>query len=180
MKPSQDWKIAALTHLSYVHFLFGGFMNDDIYFMTEALKEASKAYNRNEVPVGVVLVKEGKVIVRTKNEKEFKHDVTKHAEIIALQKASKKEKNWHLDDYTMYVTLYPCPMCASAIVQSRIKRLVIGAATKDMKIKKIGDLIFSGNNTSPKLDVLDGVLELECQEILSSFFRKQRNIVKNK
>ena len=102
-------------------------MNEKEHFMKEALKEAKKAYDKLEIPVGAVIVKNGRVIARGHNVKEEKKDTTKHAEIIAIQKASKKLDNWRLKDCEMYVTLEPCSMCAGAIIQSRIKKVYIGA-----------------------------------------------------
>ena len=95
-------------------------------FMKEALKEAKKAYEKEEVPVGAVIVKDGKIIARAHNLKETKKDTTRHAEIIAIQKASKKLNAWRLEDCEMYVTLEPCSMCAGALIQSRIKKVYIG------------------------------------------------------
>ena len=94
-------------------------------FMKEALKEAKKAYKKLEIPVGAVIVKDGKIIARGHNLKETKEDTTKHAEIIAIQKASKKLSAWRLIDCEMYVTLEPCAMCAGAIINSRIKKVYI-------------------------------------------------------
>ena len=96
-------------------------------FMLEALKEAKKAYKKGEIPVGAVIVKDNKIIARAHNLKETKKDTTKHAEIIAIQKASKNIEAWRLIDCEMYVTLEPCSMCAGAILQARIKNLYIGA-----------------------------------------------------
>ena len=94
-------------------------------FMKEALKEAKKAYEKLEIPVGAVIVKEGKIIARAHNLKESKHDTTKHAEILAIQKASKKLESWRLIDCDMYVTLEPCSMCAGALINARIRKLYI-------------------------------------------------------
>ena len=106
-------------------FFIGDYMND-IYFMNEALKEANKAYNCGEVPIGAVIVKDNKIIARGYNLKETKNDASKHAEIIAINKASKKLSNWRLIDCTIYVTMFPCPMCASLINQSRISKIIYG------------------------------------------------------
>ena len=95
-------------------------------FMQVALKEAKKAYKKLEIPVGAVIVKNGEIIAKAHNIKEEKKDTTKHAEIIAIQKASKKLESWRLNDCELYVTLEPCPMCAGAIIQSRIKKVYIG------------------------------------------------------
>ena len=97
-------------------------MEKDIIFMKEALKEAKKAERILEVPVGAVIVKDNKIIARAYNQKETKCDTTKHAEMIAIQKASKRLKSWRLTDCEMYVTLEPCSMCAGALIQSRIKK----------------------------------------------------------
>ena len=108
-------------------------------FMKEALKEAKKAYNKLEVPVGAVIVKDGKIIARGYNQKETKTDTTKHAEIIAIQKASQKLKSWRLLDCEMYVTLEPCSMCAGAIINSRIKKVYYG--TSDNKTGAVGSVL---------------------------------------
>ncbi len=100
--------------------------NKKEYFMKEALKEAKKAYKKLEVPVGTVIVKNGEIIARAYNQKESKKNATKHAEIIAIEKACKKIDNWRLNDCELYVTLEPCPMCAGAIMNSRIKKVYIG------------------------------------------------------
>ena len=107
-------------------------MEQKEYYMKQALKEAKKAYKKLEVPVGAVIVKDGKIIARAHNQKETKTDTTKHAEILAIQKASKKLESWRLIDCEMYVTLEPCSMCASAIGQARISKLYIGTFNKDM------------------------------------------------
>ena len=104
--------------------------------MKIALKEAKKAYDKLEVPVGAVIVKDGKIIAKAHNQKETKFDTTKHAEILAIQKASKKLNSWRLIDCEMYVTLEPCPMCAGAIIQSRIKKVYFGV--QDEKTGAVG------------------------------------------
>ena len=149
-------------------------MNDNEYYMKLALKEAEKAYKKNEVPVGAVIVVDDKIISKGYNLRESSKNILNHAELIAIQRASKKKKDWRLTDAIMYVTLYPCPICASAIVQSRIKKVVIGAPTKDNNTKQIVDLIFEGNSTSPKIEVINGILENECKSILSNFFKEKR------
>ena len=102
-------------------------------YMKEALKEAQKAYDKLEIPVGAVIVKDGKIIARAHNQKETKFDTTKHAEILAIQKASKKLKSWRLLDCEMYVTLEPCSMCAGAIINSRIKKYILGQWMKKLE-----------------------------------------------
>ena len=108
-------------------------------FMKEALKEAKKAYEKLEVPVGAVIVKDGKIIARGHNLKETKKDTTRHAEMIAIEKASKKLGAWRLLDCEMYVTLEPCSMCAGAMINSRIKKLYIGAL--DEKTGAVGSVL---------------------------------------
>lgn len=145
-------------------------------FMKEALKEAKKAYNKLEIPVGVVIVKDGKIIARGHNIKEQKQDTTKHAEIIAIQKASKKLNNWRLINCEMYVTLEPCSMCAGAIINSRIKKIHIGAM--DEKTGACGSVLnLLGDYTfNHKVEVEIGVLKEECEKILKDFFKELRKI----
>ena len=107
--------------------------------MKEALKEARKAYKKDEVPVGAVIVKDGEIIARAHNVKEQKIETTKHAEIIAIQKASKKLESWRLENCTMYVTLEPCAMCTGAMIQARLKKVVIG--TMDEKTGACGSVL---------------------------------------
>ena len=149
-------------------------------FMKEALKEAKKAYKKLEVPVGAVIVKDGKIIARAHNQKETKYDTTKHAEILAIQKASKKLKSWRLIDCEMYVTLEPCSMCAGAIINSRIKKIYIGA--KDEKTGAVGSKLnlFRDYTFNHEVDFEVGILEDECQKILKDFFKELRKIKKEK
>ncbi len=148
-------------------------------FMKEALKEAKKAYDKLEVPVGVVIVNNGEIIARAHNVKEEKQDTTRHAEIIAIQKASKKLNNWRLTNCEMYVTLEPCSMCAGALIQSRIKKVYIG--TMDPKTGACGSVLnlledFTFNH---KVEIETGILQKECEELLKNFFKELRKI-KNK
>ena len=108
-------------------------------FMLEALKQAKKAYNKEEIPVGAIIVRDGKIIARAYNRKEEKKDTTQHAEIIAIKKASKKLNAWRLQDCEMYVTLEPCAMCAGALIQARIKKVYIG--TMDKKTGACGSVL---------------------------------------
>ncbi len=149
-------------------------------YMKEALKEAKKAYEKLEVPVGAIIVKDGKIIARAHNLKETKSDTTKHAEIIAIQKASKKLKSWRLIDCEMYITLEPCSMCAGAIINSRIKKVYIGAM--DEKTGAAGSVLnlFEDYNFNHKVEIEKGILEKECENILKDFFKKLRKIKKNK
>ena len=148
-------------------------------FMKEALKEAKKAYDKLEVPVGCVIVKDGKIIARGHNLKETKQDTTKHAEMIAIQKASKKLNSWRLLDCEMYVTLEPCSMCAGAIIQSRIKKIYIG--TLDEKTGAAGSVLnlFEDYPFNHKVEVETGILKTDCENILKAFFKELRKL-KNK
>lgn len=143
-------------------------------FMKEALKEATKAYSKLEVPVGAVIVKNGKIIARAHNVKEEKKDATKHAEIIAIQKASKKLQNWRLTDCEMYVTLEPCSMCAGALIQSRIKKIYIG--TKDEKTGACGSVLnlLEDYTFNHKVEIYSGILQEECEDLLKRFFKELR------
>ncbi len=151
-------------------------MQEKEKFMKEALKEAKKAYNKLEVPVGCVIVKEGKIIARTHNLKETKLDTTKHAEMLAIQKASQKLKAWRLLDCEMYVTLEPCSMCAGAIINSRIKKLYIG--TMDEKTGAGGSVLnlFEDYTFNHKVEVETGIMKEECEKILKDFFKELRQI----
>lgn len=145
-------------------------------FMKEALKEAKKAYKKLEVPVGAVIVKNGEIIARGHNLKETKCDTTKHAEIIAIQRASKKLNAWRLEDCEMYVTLEPCTMCAGAIINSRIKKVYIG--TEDPKTGACGSILnlFTNYKFNHKVEYEKGIMQKECEKILKDFFKDLRKI----
>lgn len=147
-------------------------------YMKEALKEAKKAYKKNEVPVGAIIVKNGEIIARAHNIKETKKDTTKHAEIIAIQKASKKLEAWRLEECQMYVTLEPCTMCAGAIINARIKKVYIG--TKDLKTGACGSILnlFDDYKFNHKVEYQIGIMQNECEKILKEFFRELRKTKK--
>ena len=149
-------------------------MQEQEKFMKEALKEAKKAYDKLEVPVGCVIVKDGKIVARAHNLKETKKDTTKHAEILAIQKASKKLEAWRLLDCDMYVTLEPCSMCAGAIINSRIRNLYIG--TMDKKTGAAGSVLnlFEDFTFNHKVTVQNGILKEQCEKILKDFFKELR------
>ena len=152
-------------------------MEDKEKFMKEALKEARKAYEKLEVPVGAVIVKNGKIIARAHNLKETKKDTTKHAEILAIEKASKKLNAWRLLDCEMYITLEPCSMCAGAIINSRIKKIYIGAL--DEKTGAAGSVLnLFDYKFNHKVEVEKGILQKECEKVLKDFFKELRNIKK--
>ena len=143
-------------------------------YMKKALMQAKKAYDRLEVPVGAVIVKDGKIIASAFNQKETKYDTTKHAEILAIQKASKKLKSWRLIDCEMYVTLEPCPMCAGAIIQSRIEKVYYGVC--DEKTGAVGSKLnlFKDFKFNHRVEYESSILEKECQILLQDFFKELR------
>ena len=155
-------------------------MDNKEKFMKEAIKEAKKAYDKLEVPVGAVIVKDGKIIAKAHNLKETKFDTTNHAEILAIQKASKKLESWRLLDCEMYVTLEPCSMCAGALINSRIKKVYIGA--NDEKTGAVGSVfnLLEDYTFNHKVEVEKGILKDECQAILTDFFKKLRKLKNNK
>jgi len=146
----------------------------DEYFMRLALEEAYKAYSTDEVPVGAIIVLGDKVISTGYNLRETLKDPTAHAELIAIKRASEVLDGWRLLDCTMYVTIEPCAMCAGAIINSRLERLVIGAS--DPKMGACGSVINIVQNPSfnHQVDITWGVMEKECSNIMKDFFRKLR------
>lgn len=150
----------------------------DKKYMKKALLEADKAYKIDEVPIGCVIVQDGKIIARGHNRRNIDKNVLAHAEISAIKKACKKTGDWRLEDCTMYVTLEPCQMCAGAIVQSRMKRVVIGAMNK--KAGCAGSILnlLEMQQFNHRCEVTRGILEEQCTEIMTSFFkdlRKKKN-----
>ncbi len=147
--------------------------NKDEYFMSLALKEAKKAYDIDEVPVGCVIVLNDKVIARAYNKREKDKSSISHAEILAIKKASKKLDSWRLDDCKIYVTLEPCIMCAGAILQAKIKNLYYGA--KELRYGSISLANIFSYKYNYDISVLGGILEEESSMLISSFFKKLRN-----
>lgn len=147
--------------------------NNDIYFMKRAIARAKAAERYGEVPIGAVIVKDNKIISTGRNMREARKNALHHAEIIAIDRACKKLGAWRLMDCTLYVTMEPCPMCAGAIVNSRIKRVVFGCY--DKKAGAFGG-VFNLNDypLNHKYEAVGGVLENECANILSDFFAKLR------
>ena len=150
-------------------------MHDDAYYMRLALEEAQKAYDLEEVPIGAVLVDaEGEVVARGHNMREVWHDATAHAEMIAIREACEKQGRWRLSGLTLYVTIEPCPMCAGAIVMSRVDRVVYGST--DAKAGACESLFnIPGHpalNHAPVMTA--GVLQDECAAIMKRFFRERR------
>ena len=154
-------------------------LTEDGKFMREALKQARKAYKAGEAPIGCVIVYEGRIIGRGYNRRNTDKSTLSHAEISAIKKATKVIGDWRLEDCTIYITLEPCPMCAGAIVQSRIKRCVIGAMSP--KSGCAGSIlnILNESRFNHQVETQTGILEEECQQILSSFFKELRIRIKN-
>ena len=144
-------------------------------YMKLALEMAKKAEKKDEVPIGAVIVLNGKVIAKAYNKKESKNLATAHAEILAINKASKKLKSWRLDGAELYVTLEPCPMCAGAIVNARIKKVYFGAyePKSGSAVSKFNILTESGLNHVTEYE--GGVMEEECSSIIKNYFKKKRS-----
>jgi tRNA(adenine34) deaminase len=141
--------------------------------MKLALKEAKKAAKKGEVPIGAIIVRDGKVISKAHNTREKSNLATAHAELIAIESANKKLKSWRLDACTLYVTIEPCPMCAGAIINSRIKEVVYGA--KEMKFGSHTSIVeLFDKPFNHHVNVTSGIMEEECSEIITDFFKKLR------
>ena len=134
------------------------------YYMKIALKLAEKALKQGEVPVGAIIVKDGKIIAKAYNKKEKTHNVTKHAEIIAISKTCRKLKNWRLENCEMYVTMEPCMMCSGAIEQSRLKKIVYGVKNEN----------YGYIHNLKNIEIISQVCKNECKELVQSFFKKRR------
>ncbi len=146
---------------------------DDRKYMLLALEEAKKAYNMNEVPIGAVIVRDDQIIAQAFNRRNTDKNTLAHAEIMAIDQASKVVGDWRLDDCTMYITLEPCPMCAGAIVQARIPRVVMAANNK--KAGCAGSIInlLEEDRFNHQVDVTRFVLEEESSQLLKNFFLKK-------
>lgn len=133
-------------------------------FMKMAIKEALKAYDADDVPVGAIIVKDGKIIAKAHNKKQRTNIVTSHAEIIAIEKASKKLNDWRLNDCVMYVTLEPCLMCEGALIESRIDKVIYGTKNKKTQKNKNCKSIFEKSLSDNE----------KCEELLKTFFKSKR------
>ncbi len=153
-------------------------MTDHDHYMLLALEEADQALRENEVPIGAVIVQEGRVIARAHNQREQLHDPTAHAEMIAITQAAEARQSWRLDGCTLYVTLEPCPMCAGAIVQARLPTVVYGTA--DLKAGAVDSLyrLLDDPRLNHRAAVVAGVLADRCGQMLSQFFQEQRRLGK--
>lgn len=156
-------------------------LSDHMWFMNIALEEAELAYKASEVPVGAVLVSpEGNIISRKFNLKESSFNPTGHAEILCLEESGKKLKNWRLADCTLYVTLEPCPMCLSAMVQSRLKQCIFGAYDSKGGALSLGYNLHQDKRLNHQFSVWGGVKHFECSKLLSQFFKERRSNYKPK
>ncbi|MDN5325307.1 MAG: tRNA(adenine34) deaminase [Moorella sp. (in: firmicutes)] len=148
---------------------------DHHFYMGEALVEARKAFDLGEVPIGAVIVAGGEIIARAGNRRETLADPTAHAEIIALRAAARVRGDWRLTGVTLYVTLEPCPMCAGALVQARICRLVYGAP--DRRAGAVDSVVNLVENPhfDHQVEVIPGIREEECRELIKKFFQMRRD-----
>ena len=146
-------------------------MNDE-YFMTEALKEAQKAFDIDEVPIGAVIEHKGEIIGRGYNRRNTEKNPLMHAEIIAINEAAKVIGDWRIEDCTMYVTVEPCPMCSGAIVQARIPKVVFG--THNAKAGCGGSIInlLQMEKLNHRCEVVSGIMEDECRDMMKMFFKR--------
>lgn len=149
-------------------------MTSDESFMKQAVKQAKKAYDKLETPIGCVIVYENKIIARGYNKRNMKKNTLAHAEILAINKASKVLGDWRLEDCTMYVTLEPCPMCAGAIVQARIPRVVIGSMNPKAGCAGSVLNLLQQDGLNHQVEITKGVLAEECSGLMTSFFRELR------
>jgi tRNA(adenine34) deaminase len=154
-------------------------LHSDDYFMGEALRQAARAYELGEVPVGAVVVREGRIIARASNQVETLKDATAHAEMLALTQAENAVGDWRLTDCTLYVTKEPCPMCAGAAVHTRVARVVFGAS--DPKGGAAGGALnlLQFPTLNHHCDITSGLRLEECRALLQSFFSEQRAAKKN-
>ena len=149
-------------------------MTSDESFMKQAVKQAKKAYDKLETPIGCVIVYEDKIIARGYNKRNMKKNTLAHAEILAINKASKVLGDWRLEDCTMYVTLEPCPMCAGAIVQARIPRVVMGSMNPKAGCAGSVLNLLQQDGLNHQVEITKGVLAEECSGLMTSFFRELR------
>lgn len=147
----------------------------DSDFMREALEEAQKAYSLDEVPIGAVIVKNGEIIGKGHNLRESQKDPTLHAEMVAIRQAAAALGGWRLTDCDLYVTIEPCPMCAGAVLQARIRRVVFGA--RDPKAGCAGSLynLLEDSRFNHQTKVMEGIMKEQCSQIMKAYFQQKRN-----
>ena len=149
-------------------------MYSDEYFMNIALSLAKQALLSDEIPVGAIIVKNNQIVAKAHNMKDFEKKVTRHAELIAIENASTLLKDWRLNDCILYVTMEPCPMCASAIQQSRIKRIVYGCDSNVISNTYIIHQILQNKEFNHQVAITNGILKEECSKIVKDFFKNKR------
>ena len=149
-------------------------MTQEERFMREAIRQAKKAYVIDEVPIGCVIVYEGKIIARGYNRRNTDKNTLSHAELIAIRRASRKLGDWRLEGCTMYITLEPCQMCAGAIVQARVSRVVVGSMNPKAGCAGSVLNLLQMPQFNHQVELTTGVLEEECSKMLSGFFRELR------
>lgn len=149
-------------------------LTEDERFMKEAIKQAKKAYILGETPIGAVLTFEGKIIARGYNRRNTDHSTLSHAEISVIKKGTKILGDWRLEGCTLYVTLEPCQMCAGALIQSRIDRVVIGAMNKKAGCAGSVLNLLEEERFNHQAEVVRGILEEECQKLMTNFFKELR------
>lgn len=146
----------------------------DVKFMRAAIKQAEKAREKDEVPIGAVLVSDGKIIARAYNMTEEKQSATAHAEVLVIEKACKKLKSWRLDGAELYVTLEPCAMCAGAIANARIKKVYFGAYEKKSGCAVSKYPVLTDNGLNHSADFVGGIEEEHCAKLLKDYFKAKR------
>lgn len=147
----------------------------DEYYMNIAFKLAKKAYKKGDVPVGAVIVKDGKIIGKGYNRKQRDNCAIYHAEILAIMSANSKQKSWYLNDCTLYVTLEPCLMCCGAMLQSRIRRLVYGASCDKFGFAGSIDNVLNNSKNNHFICITSGIMGDKCSSLLKNFFCDKRN-----
>ena len=145
-----------------------------IKFMEMALKEAKKAFEKDEVPIGAVIVSNGKVVAKAHNQTQTKKLATAHAEILAIEKASKKYPSWRIEDAEMYITLEPCAMCAGAIANARINKVYFGAYEEKSGCAVSLYPVLTKSGLNHKVEVTGGILEKECSSLIKEYFKGKR------
>lgn len=147
----------------------------DLKYMDMAIEEARKAFEEDEVPVGCVIVKNNQILALTHNRKEQMNSATKHAEILAIEEASSKLNNWRLDGCDVYITLEPCPMCASALKQARVSHIFCGLSNSDSKNYEIVLKILESDKNNASVSIINDLAVEKVDKIMKDFFRNRRN-----
>ena len=147
----------------------------DLKYMDMAIEEAKKAFEEDEVPIGCVIVKNNQILALTHNRKEQMNSATKHAEILAIEEASSKLNNWRLDGCDVYITLEPCPMCASALKQARISHIFCGLSNSDFRNYEIVLKILESDKNNASVPIINDLAVEKVDKIMKGFFRNRRN-----